>query len=337
MAGKVTMATIAKKLGVSKNTVSLALRGVGGISEKTRKLVVETAAKLGYNYKSAGNASESRNLCIVIPKSTQDALDFFSSIQLGIEDEAKKNNMNTILHYYNEADDDPQIPISLQEGMISGIITLGRVGRNMVLKLKSAGLPIVMVDHYFDDLELDCILTDNHSGGYTAALHLIENGHRNIAFYGSINASVSFYDRYMGYRKALEKSGLPEPPHNKALIECSELILADEFTVILRRVTAEGEFPTGFVCCNDKAAIMLCKSLKQLGVDIPGQVSVVGFDDISAASDTEPELTTMRVRREYMGRKAVNRLIARLNGDDGIAEKVLLSASLVKRSTVRKL
>lgn len=337
MTGKVTMSTIARKFGVSKNTVSLALRGVGGISDKTRKLVVETAAKMGYNYKSADKASESRNLCIVIPKSTQDALDFFSSIQMGIEEEARKNNINSILHYYNEADGEPQTPISIQEGMISGIITLGRVGRNMVLKLKSAGLPIVMVDHYFDDLEMDCILTDNHSGGYTAALHLIQNGHRNIAFFGNINASVSFYDRYMGYRKALEKSGLPEPRHNKALIECSELILADEFAAVLRRVAAEGELPSGFVCCNDKAAITLCKSLKQLGLDVPGQASVVGFDDISAASDIEPELTTMRVRRECMGRKAVNRLMARLSGDGGIAEKLLLSASLVERSTVRKL
>ncbi|HPP35374.1 MAG TPA: LacI family DNA-binding transcriptional regulator, partial [Clostridiales bacterium] len=98
MANKVTMATIARKLGVSKNTVSLALRGVGGISDKTRRMVIETAAKMGYNYKSVGKKiPESRNLCLVIPKSTQASLDFFSQIQMGIEDEAKKNNMNTIL------------------------------------------------------------------------------------------------------------------------------------------------------------------------------------------------------------------------------------------------
>jgi len=337
MANKVTMATIARKLGVSKNTVSLALRGVGGISDKTRRMVIETAAKMGYNYKSVGKKiPESRNLCLVIPKSTQASLDFFSQIQMGIEDEAKKNNMNTILHYYDEAEGEPQIPNCIREGMVSGIITLGRVGRNMAMKLKTTGLPVVMVDNYFDDMETDCVLTDNHCGGYAATEHLIRNGHRNIAFYGEINASVSFYDRYMGYRKALRKFGLEAPGHCAALTGCSEHIWIDEIIEILRRIKAEGEFPTGFVCCNDAAAIMLCKALKQLGMDIPGEVSVVGFDDISAASQIEPELTTLRVKRETMGRKAVNMLIARLSGDNSVAEKLLLSASLVERSTVKK-
>ncbi|HOL92607.1 MAG TPA: substrate-binding domain-containing protein, partial [Clostridiales bacterium] len=150
------------------------------------------------------------------------------------------------------------------------------------------------------------------------------------------NASVSFYDRYMGYRKALRKFGLEAPGHCAALTDCPEHTWIDEIIEILRRVKAEGEFPTGFVCCNDAAAIMLCKALKQLGMDIPGEVSVVGFDDISAASQIEPELTTLRVKRETMGRKAVNMLIARLSGDNSVAEKLLLSASLVERSTVKK-
>jgi LacI family transcriptional regulator len=141
----------------------------------------------------------------------------------------------------------------------------------------------------------------------------------------------------MGYRKALEESGLEMPFHNTVLTACSELIWVDELVEVLRRIRAEGEFPSGFVCCNDAAAITLCKALKQLGIDIPGQVSVVGFDDISGASQIEPELTTMRVRKESMGRKAVNKLMSRLSGDAGIAEKLLLSASLIERSTVQKL
>ncbi|HPV01303.1 MAG TPA: LacI family DNA-binding transcriptional regulator [Clostridiales bacterium] len=338
MSGKVTMATIAKKLGVSKNTVSLALRGTGGISEKTRRLVVETAARMGYSYKSSGKSvPESRNLCLVIPRSTQASPDFFSSIQMGIEDEAKKSNMNTILHYYDDTGEDPQIPNCIREGMISGIITLGRVSRNMVLKLKATGLPVVMVDNYFDDMEADCVLTDNHCGGYAATGHLIANGHRNIAFFGEIHASVSFYDRYMGYRKALENAGLTMPLHCAALTDCPEIVTAEELAELLRHISVEGDFPTGFVCCNDAAAITLCKALKQMGVDIPGEVSVIGFDDISGASQIEPELTTMRVRREYMGRKAVNMLLARISGSEGITGKLLLPATLVERHTVKRM
>lgn len=175
MAGKVSMNTIAGRLGISKNTVSLALRGIQGINENTRKLILDTAVELGYQYRAAGKQEESaRNLCLVVPKSAQDSIDFFSFIQVGIEDEAKKNKLNTILHYYDENDDGFQTPLCIREGMISGVITLGRVSEKTVRGLDTYGLPIIMVDHYFDDLEIDCVLTDNHCGGYIATEYLLK-------------------------------------------------------------------------------------------------------------------------------------------------------------------
>ncbi len=335
MSAKVTMTSIANKLGVSKNTVSLALRGVGGISESTRRLIIDTADALGYRYKSAAKQGESRNLCLVIPKSAQNSLDFFSVIQMGIEDEAKKNNINTVLHYYDDTGNGFQIPLCIREGMISGIITLGRVDQSTVQTLKSYGLPVIMVDNYIDGMEIDCILTDNYCGGYTAAEHLIRSGHKSIAFFGEIKASVSFYDRYMGYRRAVERYGVDIPEQSSLLLECSESIWLDDAIALIRQVQATGGLPSAFVCCNDITAILLCKALNQLNISVPGQISVVGFDDISAASGIIPELTTMQVRREAMGRKAVVKLLSRLSGGDGIAEKILLSARLIERDSVK--
>lgn len=97
------------------------------------------------------------------------------------------------------------------------------------------------------------------------------------------------------------------------------------------------EIPTAFVCRNDAGAIFLYKVLKQLELSIPEQISAIGFDDISAASDVSPELTTMKVNKELMGRKAVMKLLARLGEYDGIAEKLVLSAKLVERGSVRSL
>jgi LacI family transcriptional regulator len=335
MADKVSMNSIAKRLGISKNTVSLSLRGMPGISAHTRKLVLDTAAELGYQYKPSGGQEESaRNLCLVVPKSAQNSSDFFSLIQMGIEDEAKKNNMNTILHYYDENDDEFKTPLCIKDKIVSGIITLGRVSENTVEALSAYELPIVMADNYFNNLEVDCVLTDNHNGGYIATEFLIGKGHTQIGFFGNIDESISFYDRYMGYRKAIESRGL-KVNENIAPLIFDEIGTSDEAVIKLKQLMSKRSFPTAFVCRNDASAIILYKALKQMNISIPGQVSVIGFDDISSAVDVSPELTTMRVNKEWMGRKAVMKLLARLIEHDGVAEKLLLAAELVERDSVR--
>lgn len=336
MSEKVSMGSIAKILGVSKNTVSLALRGVPGISAKTRKMVLDTAEELGYKYKPSGEkAGSTKNLCLVVPKSAQNSIDFFGLIQMGIEDEAKKNNMNLILHYYEENGQEFQTPLCIKNEMISGIITLGRVSKNTVRSLESNKSPIVMVDNYFDDLDVDCILTDNHSGGYKATEFLLKNGHTCIGFFGNIKDSVSYYDRYMGYRKAMEINGVRIEPLYSLFYGYSDFEVCQENIKALRRMKTRDNLPTAYVCCNDACAISLYKALKHLDISIPDQVSVIGFDDIGAASDVSPELTTMRVNKEWMGRKAVSKLIYRLKEKESTAEKLLLSAKLVERNSVR--
>jgi len=89
-----------------------------------------------------------------------------------------------------------------QDGIVSGIITLGRISRKTVSSIISLNLPLVIVDDFFDDIKASYVLTDNLSGGYTATEYLIKSGHRSIGFFGDIFASPSFFDRYMGYLKA---------------------------------------------------------------------------------------------------------------------------------------
>lgn len=337
MSGKISMNSIASRLGISKNTVSLALRGMPGISGNTRKLILDTAAELGYRYKAAIQEESARNLCLVVPKSAQNSIDFFSFIQVGIEDEAKKNNVNTILHYYDENDAEFQTPLCVREGMISGIITLGRVSEKTVRVLATYEISIIMVDNYFDDLEIDCVLTDNHCGGYNATEYLLKNGHTNVGFFGDIKASISFYDRYMGYIKALDSYNIKSNRASAIFINYLEASAIDDTIAVLRQLEAQGTLPTAFVCCNDAGAIVMYKILKQLGISIPDQVSIIGFDDIDTASDISPELTTMQVKKEWMGRKAVMKLLPRFGANDGIAEKLLLSATLVERNSVKRL
>ncbi|QNU67452.1 LacI family DNA-binding transcriptional regulator [Ruminiclostridium herbifermentans] len=338
MPKKVTMDTIAKKLGISKNTVSLALRGMSGISEATRKAIEDTAISMGYQYKSnAVKASNTRNLCLVIAKSTRDSIGFFSYIQLGIEDEARRNNLNTIIHYYDENDEVFGMPNCIKEGMISGIITLGRNSPKTIKSINSYNLPVIMVDNYFDNLPMDCILTDNHCGGYLATEYLIECGHTKIGFIGDVSLSVSFYDRYQGYTKALKEYNLEMNEGYSVLDKGLGNLSSEEVEKIISEVKSKEGLPTAYVCCNDAQAIVTMKAMKNMNISIPNKVSIIGFDDIETARNMTPELTTMKVEKELMGKIAVRKLLERIDGGTGIPQKVLLSASLVKRESVKQL
>ncbi|MHB8064152.1 MAG: LacI family DNA-binding transcriptional regulator [Ruminiclostridium sp.] len=337
MPKKVTMDIIAKKLGISKNTVSLALRGFPGINEKTRRTIEATAYNMGYQYRpTTARVLATRNLCMVIAKSTRDSIGFFSYIQLGIEDEAKKNNVNTIIHYYDENDEIFEVPNCIKDGMVSGIITLGRISHKTINAIVTYGLPIVMVDNYFDDLVMDCILTDNQCGGYLATEHLIKYGHTKIGFLGDIFASVSFYDRHQGYLKALRAYKIELEQGYSITDTKLEKLASEDIANLINEIKVQEGLPTAYVCCNDAEAIVIIKVLKNMGILIPDEISIMGFDDIETARNVTPELTTMRVQKELMGKRAVCKLLEKIDGGDGLAEKILLSASLVKRESVKQ-
>ncbi|HEX2927969.1 MAG TPA: LacI family DNA-binding transcriptional regulator [Ruminiclostridium sp.] len=337
MQKKVTMDVIAGKLGISKNTVSLALRGMPGISVSTRKKIEETATQMGYKYKSHLRNITTRNLCLIIAKSTRDSIGFFSYVQLGIEDEARKNNLNTIIHYYDENDDGFETPNCIKDGMVSGIITLGRMSKKTINYIMAYNLPIIMVDNYFDNLVMDCVLTDNQCGGYTVTEYLIDCGHTDIGFLGDISASVSFYDRYRGYLKAMKDHGIKPNESHSITDKKLETVAGEEIARIFKGMEDGTGLPTAFVCCNDAEAIVIIKELKNMGKAVPDDISIVGFDDIEAAGNVTPELTTLRVQKEVMGKRAVSKLLQRLDADAQPCEKILLSASLVERQSVKKL
>ncbi len=337
MPKKVTMDSIALKLGISKNTVSLALRGMPGISETTRKTIENTAENMGYKYKSNARQQITRNLCLVIAKSTRDSIGFFSFIQLGIEDEAKKNNVNTIIHYYDEKDEIFEMPNCVKDGMVSGIITLGRISRRTVNAIITCALPVVMVDNYFDDLVMDCVLTDNQCGGYLAAEYLINGGHKNIGFLGDIYASVSFYDRYQGYLKALREYGLDYNPGYSVIDRKLDNLDSEEIALIFEEMKNGAGIPTAFFCCNDAEALVILKVLLNMGIAVPEEVSIMGFDDIETSRSVTPELSTMRVQKEMMGRRAVAKLLKKLDDPEEPIEKILLSANIINRNSVRNL
>lgn len=153
-----------------ENAVSLAMRGIPGINSDTRKLILETARQM--------------------------------------ESETRKNNLNLIISYYDGNSDNFEIPPCIKEGIVSGIIVIRHIPRETLESIISINLPVIVIEEYFDDFNLDYVLADNIYGAYSAVDYLIKKGHTEIGFIGDINRVSSFYDRYLGYFKAMEKHKL---------------------------------------------------------------------------------------------------------------------------------
>jgi LacI family transcriptional regulator len=331
MGKKVSMLDIAQRLGISKNTVSLALRGMPGINEQTRQLIISTANELGYSY--TRNNDSSKNICLILSKSTRNSVGFFNYVQFGMEAEAKKQGLNVIIYYYDESIENFEVPLCIKDGMISGIITLGRVSRKTANTILGFDLPVVMVDHYFDNINIDYILTDNISSGYVATEYLIKNGHTKIGFIGNIHASISFSDRYQGYLRALSHYNIPVVS-DFIIHKSMEDLAASSPSLLVQELQSLKNMPDAIFCCNDSEAITVNKAFYELGIKVPEDISIIGFDDIEFSRSMSPELTTMRVEKEIMGKKAVEKLVKIMDDDLVMPEKLLLSTSLIERKSV---
>jgi LacI family transcriptional regulator len=335
MAKKVSMEDLAEKLGISKNTVSLALRNMPGISETTRQLVLNTAKEMGYVYNKASETI--KNLCVIVSQSTRNTAGFFNQIQFGVEAEARKKGINIIIYYFDGKDEHFEEPLCIRDNMVSGIITLGRLSRQTTTAILDFNLPLVIVDNYFDSLNLNYVLTDNISSAYIATEYLIKKGHSRLGFLGDIKASMSFYDRYQGFLRALSNYGLSTDDHYILSNISIEDLTYNNMDMALKEISNIADLPTAFFCCNDAEAIALNKVLTTLGIKVPEEISIMGFDDIDFSKSITPELTTMRVEKELMGKKAVKRLARLINSPSITAEKLLISTRLIERNSVKNI
>jgi LacI family transcriptional regulator len=334
MPKKTSMDDLAKKLGISKNTVSLALRDMPGVNIQTKQLIIETAKTMGYQYKKTSEVS--KNICLIMSGGTRNSTaGFFNYVQYGIENEAKNESLNIIINYYDENSDNFELPLCIKDNIISGIITLGRISRKIIDILLSLNLPVIMVDHYFDNLNLTYILSDNISSGYIATEYLIKKEIFKIGFIGNVNASVSFRDRYWGYINALQAYNLPLIQDFIFIKNSMEELSRIDIQLVVAEFKKRKELPSAFFCCNDAEAITVIKALNSLNLRIPQDISIIGFDDIDFSQNISPALTTMRVQKETMGKKAVEKLVNLINNPNTLCEKLLLSTELIKRDSVK--
>jgi len=335
--GKKTSFDIAHKAGVSQATVSRALRNSPLVNPDTRRRVQRIAREMNYQVdrSASGLRSQRSNTIALIlfedPATADGHINpFFLSMLGNITRQAVTNQYDVLVSFqYPDDDWSSQYQAS---NRADGVILLGYGDYSNVaeklLRLHDQGAHFLVWGATTPELKEHAVGSKNTQGGEMATEHLLKLGRTKLAFLGKAgDDSPEFQQRYLGYRQTLKASGLPARSELHIEAENHETSGFDAMTQLLE----SGEEFDGVFAASDLIAIGAMKCLRKAGIEMPRQVSVVGFDDIPAAAYCTPSLTTIRQDTRVAAKVLVDNLISIING--GPVESRLLPMSLVIRGS----
>jgi LacI family transcriptional regulator len=326
-----TIKDIARKAGVSYATVSRALNGKYGVKPSTRERVLHIARRLGYRPNAVARGLVTRRtmtIGLIVPDITNP---FFPEVAEGVEEAARGAGYGVLLCNSNWQKVSERQYVTLLAGRrVEGII-IAPISRaeEPVDDRVPAALPVVYVSSMPRTTARSYVVIDNEQGGYLATKHLLDAGRGPAAFIGSRESSDD--ERFAGYRRALEDHGVA---CDERFVRLGDMRQASGYR-LFRELIEHGGRPRSVFAENDLMALGCLQAARELGLRIPEDVAIVGFDDIPFASFPEIQLTTIRQPTSEMGRMAVDILLAR---DGSAAEghlprQVVLKPQLVVRRT----
>jgi DNA-binding LacI/PurR family transcriptional regulator len=329
------MRDVARAAGVSVTTVSVVANGKPGIGEETRERVLRVMAEIGYTQERRRNGTTGTKVfgllmeSLTVPSSDEG---FYQQVVAGIEESVYRLGHHLLLHLYR-----PNVePLdSIRELMgrdIDGLIIAndGDITADDIRKIAAAGLPVVLVENYLQEA-IHSVTADNLNAGRAVTEHLIQLGHRRIGTLAGPSQYSSLRYRLRGHLIALLEHGLPidpalQPPPlsgnpRKGYLQMQQLL-------------ALPEPPTAVFAVSDKTAFGAMEAIKDAGLRIPDDISIVGIDDVRSSAYTFPPLTTYHVPKYRMGETAVMILnnLLQLTDTYPPARTVLLGHLIVRES-----
>ena len=333
--GKVTIKDVATETGLSIATVSYVMSGKKALPPETVKLVTDAIEKLGYvkNFSASSLVSNKSNLIgIVIPQTEPGSAmvfenPFYSEILSSIEYNARLRGYHVIVSGTNA--DEKYFHLARQRNM-DGVIVIGAYPEDFYEGLNQNNIPIVLVDSYLENHGFGEVKLDDVYGGYMATRYLLEHGHKKIAFLsgklkdGGVNAM-----RYQGYIKAMEEYGVL--PKEDYVFQGN--VGFDDAREMAGKIVAQTDC-TAVFCTADIMAVGMIKELNTLGIKIPEQISVIGFDNLNIANYCTPGLTTIGQDIFEKGKMAVDMLCRTIEGQKSKQEEYMIPVRIVERESV---
>jgi LacI family transcriptional regulator len=324
----VTSHDVARLAGVSQPTVSRALRDQAGVSAATRKKVREAARALGYVPSQAGRALSTQTTGRIGIVSAELSNPFYPTVLEPLHDALAAAGYRAIL--ITDRGDQPVELEPLLDGSLDGVV-LTTTERHSPLphELGRRGVPFVLLNRVVDGTAADAIVADNRVGAAAVADLLVRLGHRTIGAVLGPESTSTGEERHRGFRDRLAELGLPLNPRyllRRPFAEASGREGLHQLVTLHPR-------PTAVFCGNDVIALGACNAARALGIRVPEELTVVGFDDIPMAAWDAFALTTVRADLAGMARTAASLILQRIQSPDGPTRTVVLPTTIVRRRT----
>jgi DNA-binding LacI/PurR family transcriptional regulator len=332
-----TIRDVASKAGVSIATVSFVLNRTPGqvISEKVKRKVQRVAGELGYHPRAAaaGLARRKTNNVAFIFHQAENTISnqFYSFVIEGAIRESVARGYNALFSYvgsdYRGREDIPKV---ILERNADGVLVFQKIQPKLLAEIQARGVPVVAIDHYPRMRDAHWVDIDNRTGGALAAEHLLDLGHRRLAVLAS-GKRPSISERVDGFAAACQKRGLVFSSKSQR-IEAKDLSFGAAYAAALEALKRR-QRPTALFCANDEMAAGVLRAAHALGLNVPDDLSVVGFDDVAMSSYTDPPLTTVAVDKEGLGRRALACVVELVENGEGSPRREMIGVTLVERSS----
>jgi LacI family transcriptional regulator len=333
---KVTIKDVAEKAGVAISTVSLVINQSPKVAEETRRKV--EAAIREFNYRPNLSAQQlagklKGNIGFIL---TEDHFTrsepFYTHIFLGAEFEARNHNVYILLTTVkNSFLGKKDVPRFLLDHNVDGILLAGRVPYNLIDYIRKIKVPFVLVDFFPHEGIAQAVLIDNFEAARQVVNYLIQHNRHKIVFIAGDIEHPSIRARYEGYLKALSENQIPLQPEI-VIYNKPNTTFQYGYEGMLELINREVEFDAIFAA-NDALALGCMRALSENQIKIPEQVAVVGFDDVAAAANANPPLTTVQVQKEEMGILACKTLIEMIKTGKKSNTKILVPTNFVVRKS----
>ncbi len=324
---------IAEPLGVSEVTVSNALSGKKGVSDKLRSLILDKAREINFDLSRYDRKKNYSPLVgVIISKSIIDKKSqFYRALYEKLILAAAEEGLLVVTEHICEEGEDEALPQLASAGKTDGLFLLGEMQDSLICRLKGqADIPVVLLNYYKPSLGCDSVICNDYMGMYEVTEYLIRRGHREIAFVGTGGRSEAARERFCGFLKCMSEYRLPVRP--EWIIEREDSELPDSIPA------SSGALPTAFACSGDSAAASVLRALKELGLRVPQDMSLAGYggcDDDPSDSMLWTGMTGYAVDMKAMAQEAVRVMMKRIEGYKGEPRVWSVVSHIVEKNSVR--